>query len=425
MTRIWTGTADVVSGYTTVVLTGDPLTAANCPSDATIVLAGATYFVAEADYPTMTVELTRAYEAGDGTVSAEIDPMTPLTGSVVALAKSIADYDAQLALLEARGLGLFYETLGQTGANDPEPGNIARNASTWAASTALYLDVLDASEAHHDQSARIDQLATGDSLVVESLSTGAYAAFTVNGSITAPSGWRTVPVAYVGGAGMLADGESVRVISLKRGPAGADGVDGTNGTDGADGADGTGVPAGGSTGQALVKISGTDLDTGWAARREVLTANRTYYVRTDGSDSNNGLANTSGGAFLTIQKAINTIVGNLDLAGFTVTIQVGDGTYTGAASFSAPWTGGGAVTIQGNSSTPANVLVSVTGNAMANSGVLPGTLTVKDMKLASSGGALLLNTGVGLINFSNIDFGSSARRADCRKWPRCAHRLHG
>ena len=61
--------------------------------------------------------------------------------------------------------------------------------------------------------------------------------------------------------------------------------------------------------------------------RELLTANRTYYVRTDGSDSNNGLANTSGGAFLTIQKAIDTAAA-LDLSVYNVTIQIADGTYT-------------------------------------------------------------------------------------------------
>jgi hypothetical protein len=45
------------------------------------------------------------------------------------------------------------------------------------------------------------------------------------------------------------------------GPAGADGVDGI---DGVDGTDGVGVPAGGTTGQALVKIDGTDYNTEWS-----------------------------------------------------------------------------------------------------------------------------------------------------------------
>lgn len=58
--------------------------------------------------------------------------------------------------------------------------------------------------------------------------------------------------------------------------------------------------------------------------REKLTANRTYYVRTDGSDSNTGLADSSGGAFLTWGAAI-TKCKTLDLAGYTVTIQDGSG----------------------------------------------------------------------------------------------------
>ncbi|UIS65496.1 hypothetical protein [Acidovorax phage AP1] len=61
--------------------------------------------------------------------------------------------------------------------------------------------------------------------------------------------------------------------------------------------------------------------------REKLTAARTYYVRTDGNDSNTGLANTSAGAFLTIQKAVDT-VGALDSAIYGITISVAAGSYS-------------------------------------------------------------------------------------------------
>lgn len=63
--------------------------------------------------------------------------------------------------------------------------------------------------------------------------------------------------------------------------------------------------------------------------REKLTADRTYYVRTDGSDSNDGLTNTSGGAWATLTKAWKYICLNLDLQSFTVVIQIADGTYDG------------------------------------------------------------------------------------------------
>jgi hypothetical protein len=53
------------------------------------------------------------------------------------------------------------------------------------------------------------------------------------------------------------------------GPAGADGADGATGpagADGADGADGQGVPTGGTAGQVLAKIDGTDYNTEWVAQ---------------------------------------------------------------------------------------------------------------------------------------------------------------
>ncbi|MGN6769290.1 MAG: hypothetical protein ACTHJQ_05495 [Rhizobiaceae bacterium] len=96
-----------------------------------------------------------------------------------------------------------------------------------------------------------------------------------------------------------------------------------------------------------------------ALARERLTANRTYYVATTGSDSNNGL--TSGAAFLTIQKALNVIIGTLDLGGFNVTIQVAAGTYTGAISFASPQVGAGNITLAEDTTTPANCFINTTG----------------------------------------------------------------
>jgi len=45
---------------------------------------------------------------------------------------------------------------------------------------------------------------------------------------------------------------------------GLDGADGANGTNGTNGTNGVGVPAGGTTGQVLRKINGTDFNTEWA-----------------------------------------------------------------------------------------------------------------------------------------------------------------
>ncbi|RKE72594.1 DUF2793 domain-containing protein [Pseudorhodoplanes sinuspersici] len=141
--------------------------------------------------------------------------------------------------------------------------------------------------------------------------------------------------------------------------------------------------------------------------REKLTAARTYYVRTDGSDANDGLVNSAGGAFLTIQKAIDIVFGTLDLDAFNATIQLGDGTYTVGGNATAPRLGTGTVTIQGNATHPQNVIVNASsvGCFRAASGA---SLIVKDMELRTTGGTNCLVASVGgFMQFGNVRFGTS------------------
>jgi len=111
-----------------------------------------------------------------------------------------------------------------------------------------------------------------------------------------------------------------------------------------------------------IASNGSDYFTqrGGSGGREVLTANRNYYVRTDGSDSNTGLANTSGGAFLTQQKAIDTVA-SLDLSIYDVTILCGPGTRTAPLTLKRTL-GAGVPSLEGDVTTPSNCTQSVTGN---------------------------------------------------------------
>lgn len=101
--------------------------------------------------------------------------------------------------------------------------------------------------------------------------------------------------------------------------------------------------------------------------REKIIGDRTYYVRTDGSDSNSGLSNGSGGAFLTIQKAIDTAYRTIDLNGNSVIIRVATGTYTGTMKVMGVMAGQNSsaarpLQIIGDETTPGNVIIHVTGD---------------------------------------------------------------
>lgn len=139
-----------------------------------------------------------------------------------------------------------------------------------------------------------------------------------------------------------------------------------------------------------------------------LNGARTYYVRTNGSDTNDGLANTAGGAFLTIQKAVDTIRNHLDLNGQVVTISVQAGTYTDGVDISGPWTGKGTVAIVGDTATPTNVVISTTSDDCFNVDNA-AYVTIHGFKLttATSGSGIQV-TGSARVDFGQINFGACA-----------------
>lgn len=154
----------------------------------------------------------------------------------------------------------------------------------------------------------------------------------------------------------------------------------------------------------LVRVSGRvrQLPTGdtLPGVRELLTAARTYYVRTDGSDSNTGLADSSGGAFLTLQRAMD-VVGALDTGIYGVTVQVRTGSYAGPVLVPL-MSGSGLLEIVGDVTTPANCAVSSTGacfQAADNARCI-----LRGFKVSGAGGIRGIRGGG--IFFSFMDFGA-------------------
>jgi hypothetical protein len=130
----------------------------------------------------------------------------------------------------------------------------------------------------------------------------------------------------------------------------------------------------------------------------MLTAHRTYYVRGDGSDSNNGLTDNSGGAFLTIAKAI-AVVSALDLSIYNATIQLQDTTWTEGVNVSAPWVGAGTVTLRG--ATNACVLNAAFAVIVANASA---KLSLSNLTIRGTSGGLIAQAGAQITCGANMIF---------------------
>lgn len=139
--------------------------------------------------------------------------------------------------------------------------------------------------------------------------------------------------------------------------------------------------------------------------RTQLTADTTYNVSPAGSDLNGDGSVAS--PWATPQHAYNIVAG-LDFQGHTVTIQIGDGTYTDAPlapdgttnasiSFAASWIGGGLLIIQGNLTTTDNVVLDVSGTSGAGGFYFPNSLS--GMVVINGGFHLKVSGGYLIHNF--------------------------
>jgi hypothetical protein len=109
---------------------------------------------------------------------------------------------------------------------------------------------------------------------------------------------------------------------------------------------------------------------GWNGGGGQLVTNLDLYVNTAiGNDANDGSANVAGKALKTIQKAFNIAYTYAPSGQFIVNVHVADGTYP--ESCLTPSWGGPTINLTGNTTTPANCLVS------GGLNTVPGTICVQ------------------------------------------------
>lgn len=142
-----------------------------------------------------------------------------------------------------------------------------------------------------------------------------------------------------------------------------------------------------------------------------LQANTTFYVRTDGNDSNTCLSNTPTTACLTIQAALTKVQG-YDLNGFAVVISVADGAYSAGVLCDSAFIGNynsAGVTITGNVTTPSNVTITNSTGELFQ--LLHGcNLTIQGFKgiQNAAGGDIIWVAFNGYLSLTNFEFGAVA-----------------
>jgi len=250
------GTATVANGDTTIVGIGTAWALAS-------VLPGDTFEGADG----RTVEITEVTDNTHLVIRAW--PGASLTAGyyrIVAIddaARLLGRSRAATAALQIpqTGAPMIFDGSATTDAN-PGAGLVRANDATTP--TILYISKTDA--LGNDISGRLATLDDSTNSVSRAVlsfrptdGANAFLDFDVTGALTDATGYVKVPVTLRSGT-VPADKAALAMAGV---PSGEQGPAGTNGTNGTNGTDGLGVPAGGSTGQVLAKVSATDNDTAW------------------------------------------------------------------------------------------------------------------------------------------------------------------
>jgi hypothetical protein len=319
------------------------------------------------------------------------------------------------------GIALTFDTGTSAGGLS---GELRFNNAAIASTTNLFVSETDADGASIE--AVLGSLTVGTQLMVTTAnSTGNRVYFAVSGAIVDNGSNRTVPVTYQSHVGSFSDGTPIVLIVALRGSTGATGATGSvsaatsinfteQGSDPSTPGSGTLVLFAGSD-RILYTInsSGTkqQVGSGTGAGRQVLTANRTYYVRPGGNNSNTGLTNTDGGAFATIQKAIDTLT-TLDGGGlYEGIVKIATGTYTTPVQLKQV-VGFTRIVIEGDPATPSNVVVSTTNNdAFGGNSSVASTYQLRGLKIQTTGTGHAVNATFLpniFIEIDRCDFGATA-----------------
>ncbi|WP_445215455.1 hypothetical protein ACKWRH_23535 [Bradyrhizobium sp. Pa8] len=143
---------------------------------------------------------------------------------------------------------------------------------------------------------------------------------------------------------------------------------------------------------------------GGGVGRTMLSADTTYFVRTDGNDANNGLTNSPGGAFLTIPKAMS-VAAALDTLSYQLTISAQAGTFTTTVALPR-MVGGKAPILTGVGST--TIINVASGTCIDANGSTPWV--IQNLKLLGSGGgsySIKLSNGAAVVLGAGMDFGQT------------------